>query len=53
MWLLLDMKIRVKPQSLLNVSALPIYFFLDHTQATLLLLHRIGCVLPSLPEHPL
>ena len=28
------------------------YLFLDHTQATPLLLHRKGGVLPSIPELP-
>ena len=33
-WLLLDIKIQVKPESLLCISAPPIYLFLDHTQTT-------------------
>ena len=51
-WLLFDMKIRVKPQQVyLIYQPHPSTCFLTTPRPHPLLLHRRGCVLPSIPEH--
>ena len=53
-WLLLDMKIQVKPQRVLHcMLAQPIYTCsLTMPRSHTLLLHGRGCVLPSVLRHP-